>query len=309
MTRFIIAGNEVSTKFKMTENVQAVPVAKQDNPWLDIEIERVLVTPEIAATWLGLIDPKQRRVGALRVRKMASDMLSGLWKDSFDPVVFDTKGALWNAQHRLNAIVSSGCSIWLLVAKNVPDEMIEKLDSGISRSPSDLLAMEGVIEKDKSPRFTALAKAMMQGNGNRIAGTSQGEITKFCKKYKDVIVWADDLFAKGHKRGAGRAAVVAAIARASFYCTRNDLMPRLERFCEVLVSGVTGPDPSEETIIRLRDILQKNEIKTGANSNITVYRYASRALKAYLHGETLKKLHALDVNYFRLPEDAHDDVD
>lgn len=59
-------------------------------------------------------------------------------------IAISETGRLLDGQHRLTAIVNTGISAPFLVASGLPDEVFKVLDSGASRSASDVLAIEKV---------------------------------------------------------------------------------------------------------------------------------------------------------------------
>jgi hypothetical protein len=59
-------------------------------------------------------------------------------------IAISESGQLLDAQHRLTAIVNTGIGATFLVASGLPDEVFKVLDSGASRSASDVLSIEKV---------------------------------------------------------------------------------------------------------------------------------------------------------------------
>ena len=84
--------------------------------------EVVTVTPEMAERWLSN-NPLNRQIRAEHVEELAERIRRGEWKPNPPVEVFDT-GRLWNGQHRLSAIVRTGCTVQMkvLVWKKVPVE-------------------------------------------------------------------------------------------------------------------------------------------------------------------------------------------
>lgn len=76
-------------------------------------VETVTVTPEMAERWLA-DNPHNRPIRKERVEELCEKIRSGKWRPSPPIEVFDT-GRLWNGQHRLTAIVQTGCAVELLV--------------------------------------------------------------------------------------------------------------------------------------------------------------------------------------------------
>jgi hypothetical protein len=101
------------------------------------------ITPEVAAQWLG-DNIKNRPIQNSTVEAFKRDMLAGKWLFAGDPIRFNTKGELMDGQHRLTACVRAGLPFVAMVGRNLPDEIVEVIDTGRPRMPSDVLAMRGV---------------------------------------------------------------------------------------------------------------------------------------------------------------------
>lgn len=102
------------------------------------------VTPEIAAAWLAS-SKGNRPIRAQDVAELARLLVAAKREGrddgllSPDPVVFLTSGALFNAHHRLMAIVRAGVGSRMLVCRNYPDsaEMMSRVDLGRKRTIGD----------------------------------------------------------------------------------------------------------------------------------------------------------------------------
>jgi len=71
-------------------------------------------------------------------------MKAGLWRDTFMPIQFSDKGRLIDGQHRLQAVVDSGCVISAWVAFGAKDETFAFIDIGKKRTAADIFAINGV---------------------------------------------------------------------------------------------------------------------------------------------------------------------
>ena len=100
-----------------------------------------LVTPDVAAKLLENKAPNRNLSSAI-VKKYASAMLANEWYEAGDPVRINIYGQLMDGQHRLAAIIESGCSIELLIVEGVQPDAMMVLDSGRKRSLRDVLAIK-----------------------------------------------------------------------------------------------------------------------------------------------------------------------
>lgn len=102
------------------------------------------ITPSEAASLLAR-NTNNRKLRLPTVEKYARDMREGRWRLTYDPVRIGLDGALFDGQHRLTACVESGCSFETLVVWGLVPEDFTVLDTGASRSLSDVLRWRGEI--------------------------------------------------------------------------------------------------------------------------------------------------------------------
>jgi len=147
-----------------------------------VTFETVWVTPELAAEWIKTQE-KNRPVRDRTVVQFSRDMLHGSWMNTGEPVKFDTNGHLIDGQHRLYAVVKAGIAagVEMTVARDVPKEAMEVMDSGTKRSVSDALGLRGYANR------TAVAAAA------RVGLSIEAEITTNASRWshRELLEWAD----------------------------------------------------------------------------------------------------------------------
>jgi len=105
--------------------------------------EDVFVNPLIAQEYLTR-NIKNRNVKQHLVSKYASDMAEGRWKANGECIKFDTDGNLIDGQHRLRAVIKSGMTILMTVARGVKEDAIPTIDLGSVRSVRDVFCIEDI---------------------------------------------------------------------------------------------------------------------------------------------------------------------
>jgi len=101
-------------------------------------------TPEECAENLKNM-AKNRRLNEKMVRKLARALTSGLWRVNGEAVQRNAAGQWMNGQHRFRASVQSGVPLKTLVVYNVPDDAMDTIDTGKSRTAADILSMRGAV--------------------------------------------------------------------------------------------------------------------------------------------------------------------
>jgi hypothetical protein len=104
---------------------------------------KMTITPELAAEMLTY-NTDNRPVSSGSVNHYAEQMKAGEWRDTFMPIQFSDKGRLIDGQHRLQAILDSGCAVAAWVAFGADDETFAFIDIGKKRTAGDIFAINGV---------------------------------------------------------------------------------------------------------------------------------------------------------------------
>lgn len=113
---------------------------------------KMIITPEIASAMMEY-NTSNRPLSKGHVNNLAAEMKRGAWMFAPSPIMFSNKGRLIDGQHRLSAIVESGCAIEAMVAFGVVDEVFDKIDTGRRRTGGDVFAINGV------PNYGGMAAA------------------------------------------------------------------------------------------------------------------------------------------------------
>ena len=103
----------------------------------------VLVTPEIAKEMLKL-NVSNRPLNEATVDYYAKQMINKQWTVIGQTISISDINTLIDGQHRLQAIVKSGCSIIFCVAYNVPFQSFVNYDTLKTRGVADVFAIEKI---------------------------------------------------------------------------------------------------------------------------------------------------------------------
>lgn len=155
-------------------------------------------------------------------------------------------------------------------------------------------------------KHSSVAMAMMEPQFNYAGKIDKRNIPRtehiaFIEKHLEAISWAIQHIGKGVKY-VSVTPVMAVVARAYYSIDRNVLA----KFCDVVKTGIVENPKTESSAVRLRNVL----IEMGARglhsseSSRTKYRKASRALRAFIDGESLSNLYEASSEIFLLPEEV-----
>lgn len=107
----------------------------------------VIVTPALAREWLELRNTNNRSKKQHWVSALAEAMREGRWIYDGTPIKFDRRGVLSDGQHRLSAVALSGVSCTFDVVFGLDPEARIVHDTGITRSPSDIVKIISTIPR------------------------------------------------------------------------------------------------------------------------------------------------------------------
>jgi len=270
---------------------------QQLTPSAEPRIERMTITPEMAAHWLENNNTNNRTVSEALVRKFARDMQNGHWDCTHQGIAFDTNNVLLDGQHRLWAIVYAEVPVDMFVGFGFSRDMLPKVDAGKKRSVADSLRLGG-----KHGRVTRAEVGVLNVLLGGIAGPASltpSEASEAMFPHHDAIQFAiKALPTVKHAPGVGTAVTRGVVARA-YYSQDHQ---QLHDFCEMLVTGVV-PGVRYRGVVLLRQYLQTSSSKSGATYKDR-YGKTQRILLAALKGEVITRLYASTQEYFLLPEEA-----
>ncbi len=101
---------------------------------MGMTVQRVFVTPTIAADWLSRNHDENRIIRRPKVISAMEDMRGGRWKFTHQGICFDGSDVLLDGQHRLSAIVESGWAVWMLVFRSQTCEITDPIDRNAPRT-------------------------------------------------------------------------------------------------------------------------------------------------------------------------------
>lgn len=105
--------------------------------------EIVTLTPDIARHILdGNTD--NRKVSYKKVTEIAKDILAGRWKVNGETIIIASDGSLNDGQHRCWAVVEAGTPIKTMMAFGIERESRFTVDTGVGRTVSGFLGMQGI---------------------------------------------------------------------------------------------------------------------------------------------------------------------
>lgn len=114
----------------------------------DVDISIDLMTPDLAGEILRA-NAQNRRKRQSHIRKLSGAMCRGEFVFNGDPVRICVHGDLLDGQHRLEAVIDSGQSVWMLVIRGLPCDVVHTIDTDMAaRTLRDVLKIRQEAHSD-----------------------------------------------------------------------------------------------------------------------------------------------------------------
>lgn len=218
----------------------------------NVKIEVVTVTPEIAAAWLDK-NTDNRKIAKRLVGAFSRDMTNRKWQLTGDSIKFATDGTLIDGQHRLMACKESGRPFDTLVVYGLPHKLKSVVDTGKSRSATDVMAMNNI----SNPSGTAAALRLLAAEKTGvtpvggIATMTHSELLEIFDRHNKIYLYVP--YGSQLPRGVSAAAVGFINYVGSTILGKKG---RAQAMVEVLKSGI--PDYDGDPIHRYRERIISN---------------------------------------------------
>lgn len=254
---------------------------------MDTSVETI--TPEQASKYL-MRNTSNRQLRTSLVSKYTKDMEAGNWCLSHQGIAFNCDGTLLDGQHRLKAVLQSGVTVKMLVARNVDSKSQLVMDDHARRSASDSLSL--VLNEKITKTSVAIIRAavdFMDGQRNYL--TNQ-QISDLIDPFRPALDFAESKL-PSNDRGIGSAPVRAAVALAWFYV--KDIK-RLEEFCDILAGRSLPVGNGDGAATKMRETLLGISAR-GEEDRAERFRKCQRAIALFCERKSVSKLYGTEAIY------------
>lgn len=248
----------------------------------NVTYEVIDITPEIAAEMLTHnIDNRRPRRAV--VDRYGRDMSSGKWREGVSTISFAADGTLLDGQHRLMAIVQSGCTIPMLVVRGLENEAQDAMDDLAKRTLGDTFNFHGIQNSNQSAAIV-----------RRIILWEQGERTNTGRyqptKAESLELWRRDhtvaIALEAAARLRTRRIVTPSIVGLTYWLFWNIDSDDCQNFWDSLHTGIGLEEDSPIYIVR-EQIARYN----ARGERVPETAYLAWVIKAWNHyrsGKTLR---------------------
>jgi len=241
----------------------------------------------MAERWLDHNNTHNRDIRQSRVEQYTREMLAGRWHFNGESIQFDQDGILLNGQHRLWAIVESGCPQRFVVVRGLDRAAQVTMDQGNRRTPAEQLHLVG-IHVDNS--MAATIRVYLRWQQGKLFGdqvrlkTSTAEVVEWAQANPDAIELIRGFISSGLRRVPATPSIVLATA-LTFHSIDYD---EAADFYSRLATGAELTSRSPILALRSR-LLKAKDTNTRITERDTI-AYFIVAWNAERTGKPLSKL-------------------
>lgn len=247
------------------QSVAGKPVAieKAGRPVSDLagaKTQLMVIDPAKAEHWLKN-NFRNRPISEDVVRAYAADMTAGRWTVTHQGLAFNDRDELIDGQHRLRAIILSGCTVQTMVTFGLPSKIkdsemttMDCVDRGRTRSVADQLKIQHGMKHGSV--IAALAAALANiCEGRKTRRLSVGQTLEIYRAFGEHAGWVIERRPK--KPGMRATGVLAGFVFA--LAAAGEEAPRIRKLYQSLMSQV-GPGP-KTAMLQLRRFLTSDDAK------------------------------------------------
>lgn len=262
--------------------------------------EYVDVTPELAAQWLEEANVRNRPLSQTRVDQYAREMAEGRWRATNQGIGFGADGRLYDGQHRLWAVVQSGCTVRMLVVYGLDEAARLGIDVGKPRRTPDVLAMFAGLPHARQATSCANAVHVLVYGGN--PALSGDDVLAWHAANADAFGWyvaAATAVPARFRQSLGQSMVAGALVFA-----HRTNPAAVDAFHRGLVSGKAPDATPMRALARDFLLLEKGQHYGAARRELGLKLL--RAVAADIDGQVLRTLQPGEegLRYFMAAHDA-----
>lgn len=145
------------------------------------------ISPAMATLLLSNQAPN-RTLSSAVVASYADAMRRGLWRLTNQGIALDTTGRLIDGQHRLAAVIESGCTVQMMMARGVPAEYRDLIDAGRAQRASDRLTASGIKNANNKVSIVHMMLTSMRLRRSRMDTADHREVIEAIDSDLDLVV-------------------------------------------------------------------------------------------------------------------------
>lgn len=256
----------------------------------NVRICVALITPEMAQRWVDETKKRNRSKTKSRIAMYARDMKADEWDFNGDPIRRDVNNDLIDGQHRAYAVIEAGTPQPFLLVEGLLPETQDTMDSGRSRSITDVLTIHDEPDPNLLSSVTRRLALFFEGVPATGGGRqlSRRESLRFIAEHPEIHRAVE----VGREAVAARVPVAPSVIGTAYYlCAERDREAAELFFVTNLIKSL-GIDVNDEHH-PARTLLRRfrTEEKTGGKriDPEQAFRLTLQAWNAWRSGRKLER--------------------
>jgi hypothetical protein len=216
---------------------------------------------------------------------LARDIKEGRWELNAQPILIDSEGHLGDGQHRYLAVIKAEVAVPVVVTFGIAPTAFTTLDSGRSRTPSDVLFISG--EKSTGYLSRALNLISLDKHGSMRKNRWSESATN---SEREQLLEEHPEIRDSVQRCEKAKGVISAGTLAYVHWRGHQIAPQAaDDFVDALATGANLPVDNPAHV--LREMLLKNKVNRRKKlQGPAVLAYVIKAFNAFAKGESMRKL-------------------
>lgn len=246
------------------------------------------VTPDMASDWLSYRNhPLNRPLSKSVAGKYQADMLAvpSRWRETPEPMIFDTEGYIISAQHRLKAVANSGTTQRFLIHPDQPRDIFDVVDQGYKRTAAHVLRVPYASNVANAARHLAALADGDRWGMPRFPKITTPEIVATYQAWDEISWYAAEAFAAYAATGVPIGAHLAVLAQAA----RTDHIGRIKLWLEGITTGANLAPGDARLVLRTR-FQSGIQVVGGTNRRDLAYALTVKAWNAYALDASISQL-------------------
>lgn len=226
----------------------------------NLQIVKQLVTPEIAAQYLEK-NTNNRNISDSYLTRYVKNMKDGKWKEDTGELIKISKtGVILDGQHRLMAVVKSGCSIYFHIAYNIDDVVFDVIDTGKPRNPGDCFLLAGVENYNAVSAIIAYYNLLNENKKVKAQKSNRATNSDLLSQYYENPEMWQNSFRVSNRLYRSFSKILSCAYIGGFYAYLRKIDE--EKSLSFLTQLCTGKNIEINVINSLRDKLIQDKIST-----------------------------------------------
>lgn len=256
----------------------------------NIKIELVFFTPEMAEEIINKPSVNYRNPKTHVVNQYAKDMKEGKWVFCGDSIKFDKDGNCIDGQHRLRAIVKSGCGQWFIRVDGLEPESAQNMDSGFKRSIEDYLKKQAEAYEAGATAIVKQSAALSRNSKHMGQGISYYGLTyaNIVDMYTNDSEWYNKAAKYGKKVSTDSARILKPTEVGAIYYYLTRVMRIDSDYVEDFFFKLCSAKLNDKSIFKttIKNLNDPEYIKRSGTKRIDEYIACWNAM---LHGCTVQR--------------------